>query len=231
MHPDYYQILHVHPDADPEIIKASYRTLMQKLKKHPDLGGDIRNAALINQAYAILKDTKLRKLYDAGSLPELENKSPSAQSKAEKSISSEEKLLCPFCGLTNCISENPTAEELHCTNCKSPLRFIDFDPQWVGRRALRSEKQKTEIEFIESSQLNKTGRGRLEDLSPTGLRFASQSQLHMGNIIKLENGELSAVASVMRCYRDTQSDHYVTAVKFLSLKILKTRGAFVSRKV
>ena len=37
---NYYRILHVQPDAPTEIIKSSYRTLMQKLRMHPDLGGD-----------------------------------------------------------------------------------------------------------------------------------------------------------------------------------------------
>jgi L-aminopeptidase/D-esterase-like protein len=29
--PDYYKLLHVQPDAPDEVIKASYRTLMQRL--------------------------------------------------------------------------------------------------------------------------------------------------------------------------------------------------------
>jgi hypothetical protein len=35
---NYYRILHVQPDAPMEVIRASYRTLMQKLRFHPDLG-------------------------------------------------------------------------------------------------------------------------------------------------------------------------------------------------
>ena len=41
---NYYRLLQVQPDAAPEVIKASYRTLMQKLRLHPDLGGDEWNA-------------------------------------------------------------------------------------------------------------------------------------------------------------------------------------------
>jgi DnaJ-class molecular chaperone len=36
---NYYEILHVSRDAPAEIIRGSYRTLMQKLGHHPDLGG------------------------------------------------------------------------------------------------------------------------------------------------------------------------------------------------
>ena len=53
---NYYRILHVQPDAPVEIIKASYKTLMQKLGQHPDLGGGHENAALINEAYAVVTD-------------------------------------------------------------------------------------------------------------------------------------------------------------------------------
>ncbi len=52
------------PEAPPEIIKASYRSLMSKLKLHPDLGGDHEIASLINQAYAVLSDPERRRQYD-----------------------------------------------------------------------------------------------------------------------------------------------------------------------
>jgi|GEM_PF-3250346 len=61
---DYYQLLHVQPDAPTEVIKASYRVLMQKLKLHPDLGGDNIHAALVNQAFDTLTDAVKRAEYD-----------------------------------------------------------------------------------------------------------------------------------------------------------------------
>ncbi|MEM8497856.1 MAG: DnaJ domain-containing protein [Pseudomonadota bacterium] len=67
---NYYRILHVQPDAPVELIKMSYRTIMQKLKKHPDLGGDEWDASVINEAYAVLSDKKLRAAYDARLLRE-----------------------------------------------------------------------------------------------------------------------------------------------------------------
>lgn len=61
---NYYRILHVQPDAPREIIQSSYRTLMQKLKAHPDLGGEEWNATVINEAYQVLMDTERRADYD-----------------------------------------------------------------------------------------------------------------------------------------------------------------------
>ena len=61
---NYYRILHVQFDAPPAVIKASYRTIMQKLRAHPDLGGDEWNASLINEARNVLLDPALRADYD-----------------------------------------------------------------------------------------------------------------------------------------------------------------------
>ncbi len=61
---NHYRVLHVQPEAPPEIIKASYRTLMMRLKLHPDFGGDHAQAAMINEAYAVLSDPERRAEYD-----------------------------------------------------------------------------------------------------------------------------------------------------------------------
>ncbi len=51
---NYYRILQVQPDAPIAVIKNNYRTLLQKLRLHPDLGGDPENASQINQAWQTL---------------------------------------------------------------------------------------------------------------------------------------------------------------------------------
>jgi len=61
---NYYRILYVQPDAPTEVISASYRTLMQKLRQHPDLGGKNWNASVINEAYRVLMSEKERRAYD-----------------------------------------------------------------------------------------------------------------------------------------------------------------------
>ena len=61
---DYYEILQVHPHASPEIVKNAYRTLMGEMRAHPDLGGDVERAKLINEAYRVLGDEDLRRAYD-----------------------------------------------------------------------------------------------------------------------------------------------------------------------
>ena len=57
--------LFIHEDYDPaEVVRASYRVLMQKMRSHPDLGGDARGARVLNRAYTILRRAHLRAAYD-----------------------------------------------------------------------------------------------------------------------------------------------------------------------
>ena len=83
MAPDrtYYEILQVAPDASTEVITSAYRTLMTKLKKHPDLGGDPMEAVAINLAYETLIDPAKRASYDAGLKS---GKGPKEQTKTPK---------------------------------------------------------------------------------------------------------------------------------------------------
>jgi len=45
-------------------VKKAYRTLMGEMRGHPELGGDVERAKLINEAYTVLGDPELRRAYD-----------------------------------------------------------------------------------------------------------------------------------------------------------------------
>ncbi|HEY5486613.1 MAG TPA: DnaJ domain-containing protein [Candidatus Limnocylindrales bacterium] len=61
--PDHYEVLQVHPRAQPEIIRAAYRILARKY--HPDTGGDAKRMVAINDAWDVLGDPIRRAAYDA----------------------------------------------------------------------------------------------------------------------------------------------------------------------
>lgn len=61
---NYYAILQVDPRADRAVIQSAYRTLMKDLRKHPDFGGDIKEAQLINEAYEHLSDPAKKRVFD-----------------------------------------------------------------------------------------------------------------------------------------------------------------------
>jgi curved DNA-binding protein CbpA len=62
---DAYAILMVHPDAEPQIIKAAYRALARQF--HPDLAGPSRMAEMqqLNVAWNLVRDPARRADYDA----------------------------------------------------------------------------------------------------------------------------------------------------------------------
>jgi hypothetical protein len=64
--PDYYEILQVHPKAEPEVIEAAYRRLVRlyhpDVSRLPDAEERMRE---INVAYEVLSDPQRRHAYDA----------------------------------------------------------------------------------------------------------------------------------------------------------------------
>ena len=62
---DYYKVLQVDPDAEPEVITAAFRVLARRLHPDRDLTGvhEVRMAEL-NRAYATLRDRAARLAYD-----------------------------------------------------------------------------------------------------------------------------------------------------------------------
>ena len=63
---DYYEILQIHPSAEPEIIEAAYRKLAQKY--HPDANKDPaagERMKKINLAHEVLSNPEKRKRYDS----------------------------------------------------------------------------------------------------------------------------------------------------------------------
>ena len=60
---DYYKILGVQSNSNPDDIKKAYRKL--SLKHHPDRGGDASEFKKINEAYQILNNEDTKASYDS----------------------------------------------------------------------------------------------------------------------------------------------------------------------
>ena len=128
---NYYRILHIQPDAPQDIIKASYRTQMQKLKMHPDLGGDEWDASILNEAYRVLSNPRKRAAYDAtfignhnGIKTAVQAGSRASQARTHTAQSADDftndACTCPFCDTPRPVTSS-YAEQLFCDGCNGPL--------------------------------------------------------------------------------------------------------------
>jgi len=78
--PDLYEVLQVHPRAEPEVLRAAYRALARKC--HPDHGGDARRMITLNDAWDVLGDPVRRAAYDASRTAPTGQLGPEQQSPA-----------------------------------------------------------------------------------------------------------------------------------------------------
>ena len=204
---------------------------MQQAGNHPDLGGDTRIAALINRAYALLKDPVQRQDYDA----RLDILSHVA---AGLEIEPEPTLLDPA---TNCLfCQQPHGyilndpDELDCQTCGSPLRVVDnrrMDPD--DTRAVRRLGKKLELLLYTHWNQAKGIAARTVDISPQGLQLTTRSDLRPGQTIRMVGHTLEAVGNVTHCARRSQGWRTATVagVSFLTLRVLSPVGGFVSQRV
>ena len=243
---NYYRLLCVQPDAPLEVIKASYRTLMQSLRHHPDLGGVHWNAALINEAYAVLSRPETREAYDRASNGLENTVGSNARTRArlvarrgelERARSAQppsrdiiRPSICAFCNTRN--QGNRQSVDGVCRGCGGSLRqLIGLTAGQLSRRAARRIEHDAAIQYrVDSSRPGSTP-GRVVDLSPTGLGFASPRRLRPGLVIKIDSATLSAIAKVTRCHAEPGTNLFTTGAQFLTFRLLYPRGTFVSERV
>ncbi|MGB5305344.1 MAG: DnaJ domain-containing protein [Gammaproteobacteria bacterium] len=233
---NYYRILHVQADAPVAVIKASYRTQMQKLKLHPDLGGDDWNAAVLNEAYAILSNTKKRAAYDREWLldkdPDISpsRARPGTAQEAPAAHNRHDTALCPFCATPKPVKPG-YGDATDCPGCQGPLqvagrlRLADS-----SRRALERQAYQASMHYCSAPGTSPQS-GILYDLSPLGLQFQCPECLSEGQIIRIVSDTLAAIARVSHSTASPTGTGYLTGVEFLTLRFQDRCGTFFSGQV
>lgn len=234
---NYYRILHVQPDAPLEIIKSSYRTLMQRLRMHPDLGGDHWNASLLNEAYAVLTDPARRAAYDR-ELPDFERSAASAEAAGAAPAAAPDGPAarrgtatgepgCPFCHAA--FTGQVTADS-QCPSCLSPLARAGnhaHDGDWL--RAVARVPKALPLQFWTAWPQAVPEAGLVRDLSLTGVRFSSPLPLALGSFLKLQCDAFQAVARVVHCQPEAAgAPGWQVGAEFFTLRFSRSRGGFVS---
>ncbi len=221
---DYYRILHVQPDAPLEVIRSSYRTLMQRMRAHPDLGGDNRQAAMLNEAWSVLRHPRKRASYDAA------RATGSAARRTRRAAQSRSAGACLFCGTEHGRSATPGTGE-HCSECASPLAPADRSRlESRGQRAIDRIRRFHALSVLTTWPQRLPASGRMQDVSLHGLKFVTRQALTAGQIIRLDSDICRAVARVVAAQPSSEQDGagWLVRAEFLTLDFERTVGTFVS---
>ncbi|MCB1756363.1 MAG: DnaJ domain-containing protein [Gammaproteobacteria bacterium] len=236
---NFYRLLHVQFDAPDAVIKASYRSMMQKLKMHPDLGGDEATAKLLNEALETLLDPQKRARYDK-SLSErpFRGKDTSGQVRADSpapSAADERKQNNPATA-QNCLicgspyfpasADNSVWQiEDRCRCCSSPLRAPDAfrtsdaaELRQLDRMACRAETAVRATwpdgRFIAVELL---------DFSLRGVGLRVPEALAAGQVVYVKSRIFDAVAVVAHCHEEA-GGKWTAGLQFHTLHLQSQPG-------
>jgi DnaJ-class molecular chaperone len=218
---NYYRILQVQPDAPPEIIHASYRTLMLELKRHPDLGGSDDEAALLNAAYDTLRDPERRAAYD----DELFHQYTKHTGMFARRL--DWPVVCPVC--KRALSRKPEPGEI-CLTCRTPLHSDKgSESSRTNSRAIARTKSSVGIEYY-SVWPGKPQKGRMIDVSPKGMRFVCHEKIVSQTVLKISCELFEASGLVTNASEELNREQklYSIGVFFLAVRFADYRGTFFS---
>jgi len=100
----------------------------------------------------------------------------------------------------------------------------------TSQRAVNRIEKHQEISFFTYWPPSKTYKGKIQDLSPNGMRFFTDQTLNKDQIIKIDSKVLQATARVAnrRKQRSDLQMVYGIGVEFVTLQFQESHGTFVS---
>lgn len=231
---DFYSILGIERDASAEVVRETYRRLMQQSRHHPDLGGDHRHAALINKAYAVLSNPELRSEYDAR-LSILRRVAEGFTAEAPPPEMPDPHKACAFCGEPHPFSQqHDDLSETGCQRCGSALQLVGSERiESLGQRAVERLGRSFDMTLFTRFPQEKGIAARTEDISLKGLRMTTRSDLRLGQRVRLISNAFDAVGEVVHRASNTKGwlPRTIAGVSFLTLRFSRPAGVFVSRQI
>jgi hypothetical protein len=193
---------------------------MQKLKMHPDLGGDTWNAALVNEAYAVLHDPLKREQYDRQILKRL-------QKRHTPEATDTQRGHCLFCKSIFLFVPGRATVDV-CVECRSPLQGMDVDETQITLRRMAARIERTFDITYYTYWPQAAHLAVAMDFSPTGIAIAGADHFFVGQLIKIESEILSAVAQVKNQESAGESASPIrVGLKFMTVSFNLPRGTFV----
>jgi DnaJ-class molecular chaperone len=225
---DYYRLLHVDPDAPEEVIKASYRTLMQRLRMHPDLGGDHAGAILLNEAFRVLGHRDRRADYDSW-LELTREAAPGTVSAAESAAATSSTSPCGFCKTVHSLACLPDPERV-CARCGASLYPVQHhQTNEDTRRAIGRLPRLMRVTFMAAEREQPIGRGMTQDISLAGMRLLTHSSVPADARLLIECEFCSAVGDVRSVRRHpVDASGWEVGVQFVTMRLKRQRGSLIS---
>jgi len=237
---NYYRLLHVQFDAPAAVIKSSYRTMMQKLKHHPDLGGDESLAKALNEALETLLDTDKRDQYDRWLQKNHPHYRPSRAATGVTAIENIESAsalelastYCSFCQKQ--FVNNPLKQgrnwglDALCTHCSAPLALVShcLSTQLEELRRLQRVSLPMNVSVVLCPN-TPSHPMQLIDFSTQGLALESRFALKSGQRVLIKSQYLGAVAEVVYCQR-ADAGCWRIGVQFCTLLLDMPKGGLIS---
>ncbi|MFK8024988.1 MAG: DnaJ domain-containing protein [Ilumatobacter sp.] len=234
---NHYRLLHVQHDAPHAVVRSSYRAMMRELEAHPDRGGDVWHAALLNEAYRVLSDPEERAQYDLelgdtrlGRLRSDAGVSTDADDDVDDVVHEPflhelaiHARICLFCGSRWPRRAPRTAQS--CSTCASPTDF-DLVPARPddGRRSAERIAREGRLRYW-TEWPSSPSVGELVDLSAGGLKLSARTEVQ-GPAVKIEGPIVDAIGRVASCR--PQENDWAIGVEFVTVQWHKARGTFVS---
>jgi len=226
-----YRLLHVQRDAPTAVIKGSFRTLMQTLRQHPDLGGDEWNAQLLNQARDILCDPIARAEYDAAMLePGAARAAPSPGA----GPAPVDRACCHYCradtqGAPGARAGYAPSER--CRRCGAPTRKPVITPNGGDvdeRRGLHRMSDDATVTIQRHWPDNDRVMGRLLEFSIAGCAFESLVTIPREEILLLGTDVFTATGVVRTSVPVSGRRVARIGIEFLSVVVHTSPGALFS---
>jgi hypothetical protein len=235
--PDHYRVLYVQPDAPVEVIQASWRTLMGRLRQHPDLGGSHERALLINAAWAVLGDPARRAAYDLQVVRRaglLASRPGGAASASRADVAQPQPVAgaawrAHCCALCQQAFAGALRPDSRCANCQSPLAALPGPGaqghELLGRRSAVRRDQ-SHVALVHLGWPSAALPVRWRDLSLTGLSFYAPQAIAPGRRLRLIDSVIDGVIEVVGCR--TQGRVFTVHGRLLTALLLQATGVFVS---
>ncbi len=236
---NHYRVLHVQPEAPLEVIKASYRTLMSRLRLHPDLGGDHAEASMVNQAWAVLGDPERRAPYDlqlaamkaAQRLAAVAAEpavGPAGGSLARAGETPDGPPLRPCCALCGLAAPAQPRSDSRCARCRAPLAALPGPGsrahELLGRRGAVRRDQ-AHVAMLQMGWPSQPLPVRWRDLSLSGLSFYAPVAIAARTRVHLADSAWEWVAEVVGSR--PQGRMYTVHARLLTALMLQSTGVFV----